>query len=242
MRPESSLVSTVARRLLPMLPGDHRERQYLTFFRYATAAEFAEYHQITFWDHLILQIVTSEPAACHAVVALAALHKSFEDDNEHVLESKRYCIQQYTKAIVGLNTYISAHSCIEVVLVCCILFTSFESIRGNCITATQHLRSGFKIVSYWRQNQSGSKIIQQELVPIFVRLSIQVKSIIGAGSFSDDQRTKMISVSKLFSNLSEARNSLYNIMDRMLDVFSGAQCAKLESSVPLAEVGIVSEG
>lgn len=177
----------------------------------------------------------------HAVVALAALHKSFENDSENVPGNDQYSIQQYNKAIARLNKYMSADSCTEVVLICCILFISFEAIRGNHTSAVQHLQGGLKILSHCRQNQRGSKIIQDELVPIFLRLSIQLKTITDFECVSEDAGPSITSIPSTFSSVSEASNSFYIIMDKILDFVDG-QSAKLEEKVPPAELSIALEG
>lgn len=200
-----------------MLPGNEEERRYLTFFRYKSAPGFAGYYDNCFWNDQVLQIVCAEPSVFHAVIALAALHKSFEDGIEHGPDNEHYSTQQYTNAIAGLNSYRCTNGSIDIVLICCILFISFDSIRGDFLTAAQHLYCGFRILSHWRENQGCSKIIQDELVPIFVRLSVQVKSLTESKIALTIPSANSTLLPKKLSNLNDARNTLFNIMEQILD-------------------------
>lgn len=202
-----------------MLPGDEEERRYFSFFRSRTAPGFAAYYDEYFWDRYILQIGHAEPAVHHAVVALASLHEAFSGNTGYKPGGDQYGLKQYNKSLAGLNTYMSTakDKSVDIVLICCILFTSFESLRGDYHTAAQHLHSGLKILSHSRQDLHSSKIVHADIMPVFIRLRIQVRSIIDHDLTLGDATTEAICVPKRFLSLGEARNTFYSLMSLVID-------------------------
>ena len=206
---------------------DDIEQRCLLFFRTRTAAIFAGYCDSGFWDRVVLQVSSTEPAVRHAVVALGSLHEYLDSqtsvikyDLQH--QSLQFSLQQYTKAIASLHQSLSARTRlpIEVVLICCALFISIESLQGNYTTIARHLLSGSSILSDWlsTNDQKTSSLVRNELLPIFIRLNIQVKTLVEypfPPLNLDDAKSN--SLPKCFSNLQDARASLYTQMNRILD-------------------------
>ena len=134
------------RTLLPVLPGDKEEQRCFAFFRGHTAPNFGMY-DAGFWDGLLLQISHTEPAVHHGVVALASLHEAYSRSTESKSGIDEYSLKQYNKSLGGLNRYISSakDKSLEIVMICCILFTLFESFRGDYDSAGKHLQGCFFI-------------------------------------------------------------------------------------------------
>lgn len=203
------------------------EEKSLGFFRTRTAVIFAGYCDSGFWDRVILQVSATEPAVRHAVIALGSLHEFFDTqqpgagyDANH--KTMQFSLQQYNKAIASLNRLLSAMSTpsVEVVLICCALFISIESIQGNYATTARHLLGGSKILSDWLSSHDRKKpgLVRDELLPIFVRLNIQVKSLVELPFPSlepNDAHSNPFPSS--FSTLQEARASLYSQMNKLFD-------------------------
>lgn len=211
------------RTLLPMLLGDEEERRYFSLFHSRTAPVFAGYYDASFWDRFILQISQAEPAVHHAVVALASLHETFHCSTEYTPASDQYGLRQYNKSLAGLNRYMSTAKgkSIDIVLICCILFTAFESLRGDYTTAGQHLQSGLKILSSSRQELLSSEF-HDDIVPVFVRLRVQAKSIIDTELTLDDpSTTRAVSVPKRFLRLGEARTTCFRLLSLVFDLCQG---------------------
>ncbi|MCJ1265327.1 hypothetical protein MMC22_005203 [Lobaria immixta] len=219
MTPKTSSLSTIPRTLLPMLPGDEEERRYFSFFCTRTAPVFFGYYESSFWDRLMLQISHAEPAVHHAVVALASLHEMFNGSTEHRPGSDQYALKQYSKSLAGLNRYMSTakEKSVNVVLICCVLFITFENLRGDYDTAWQHIQGGLKILSRSRQDPRSSKFIHEDIMPVFVRHHVQVKSVVSSHLILDDHAPGDACVPKTFSGLGEARNTFYSLMSLIID-------------------------
>lgn len=231
----SRTISTASRRLLPKLPGDDNERRHFMLFRGQTVPLLITYYDTKFWNQLILQLSQAEPAVHHSVVALASLRRGFmssdgEYDTEYQVALDQYGLQQYNKAIADLHKQISikGDKSIDVVLVCCILFTCFDMLRGDFGSAGKHLLGGLKIFSNMQQSRRTSTLLQDELEPMFVRLNLQSKSLFDTPHPSDDPTAGISSLPTRFSSLGEARNSLNSLMNQALN-FVQAQAFKAEN-------------
>lgn len=210
-----------------LTPLNDIEQKSLCFFRTRTAVIFAGYSDSGFWDRVILQVSHTEPAVRHAVIALGSLHEYFDSQGTAIAydlkhESLHFSLQQYTKAIASLNQGFSAGTRlpIEVVLICCALFISIESLQGNYATTARHLLGGSKILSDWlsANDRKTSCLVRDELLPIFIRLNIQVKSLVEYPLpllELDDAESNSLPV--IFSSLQEARTSLYSQMNKVFD-------------------------
>ena len=185
----------------------------MDFFRGRTAAVFAGYYDTKLWNQLILQVCHAEPAVHHAVVAVASLHESLDNGSEDAAMSQQYGLQHYTKALAGLNRYIiTANKSIDIVLICCVLFISYESLRGNCEAAAHHLHSGLRILSNRRSNLSISPVVDDDLVPLFTRLHVQSQSILDTTLLVNDLEPQPVIVPRKFLSLGEARDCFYSLM------------------------------
>lgn len=163
----------------------------------------------------------------HAVIALGSLHEYLDSQKTVVKydlkhKSLHFSLQQYTKAIASLSQSLSAGTRlpIEVVLICCALFISIESLQGNYITTARHLLSGSSILSDWlsANDRKASCLVRDELLPIFIRLNIQVKTLVEYPFPPLDLNdANSNSAPKSFSSLQEARASLYTQMNKILD-------------------------
>lgn len=188
---------------------------------------FAGYCDSGFWDRVVLQVSSTEPAVRHAVIALGSLHEYLDSQRpviKYDLKNKnlRFSLHQYTKAIASLKQGLSTGTRlpIEVVLICCALFISIETLQGNYATTARHLLSGSNILSDWlsANDRKTSCLVRDELLPIFIRLNIQVKTLVEFPFPSlelDDAESS--SLPKSFSSLQGARASLYSQMNKILD-------------------------
>ncbi len=222
------LVSFPLKAFPTLTPLEEIEHKSLRFFRTRTAVTFAGYCESSFWDRVILQTSYTEPAVRHAVMALGSLHEflcsqdaAMNRDTNH--DSLRFSLQQYNKAIALITHGHPAGTTpsIEVVLICCALFISIESLQGNYATTRRHILGGSKILADWLSSQgrnTSSALVRDELLPIFVRISTQVKWLT-ACPFPNFQvyDPDCDSVPISFSSLKEARSSLYGQMNGLFD-------------------------
>jgi hypothetical protein len=148
----------------PELTSDSLEQRSFSYFKTQTLPQFSAPFRDEFWTRLVLQFSCQEPAVRHLLVALGALHESFEEEHSVIsstsslsrsLSLRNYSSLYYSKALVVLNTYISNHSWdgLAVSLACCIICIGFEWLRGEKDAALAHLRSGLLILDQWSQGQ-----------------------------------------------------------------------------------------
>ena len=118
--------------------GDLAERRAFHFFRSRTAPQLSGYFASDFWECLVPLSTHHQPAIRHAVIALAALHERFENNDNSILNSNHdiaqggFALQQYNRAIGCLIKPVAAggQQALDVSLVACILFSFFE-VRGH---------------------------------------------------------------------------------------------------------------
>lgn len=169
------------------------------YFRKNTSAQFAAPFGNEFWEYLVLQIGERERCVKHALVALGALHESFTDEHlrpfrlqssaiPHLPRRSNWkltnvAIESYTRALGALKKHIlpDTYDGLHISLLCSILFTSFEWLRGSYDAATTHLQSGLCILCQWSASSTSistptAHFIRKQLVPMFIRLSIQARS------------------------------------------------------------------
>lgn len=114
--------------------GSERERRSLHFFRSRTVPQLSGCFGSEFWDRLILQAASYEPAFRHAVIAVGFAHELFECNGGRVRgageESSEdyFAIKQYNIAIMHLLTPFSRghRQAVDIFLASCVLFTCFE--------------------------------------------------------------------------------------------------------------------
>ncbi|KAK5628902.1 hypothetical protein RRF57_004617 [Xylaria bambusicola] len=110
------------------------------WFRYRTYTKLPLPFITPFWDTLILQACTVEPAILHAVLALGSAHqKETAEGGEPrggymILDSQqKFMLQEYGEAIRSLRSHLSSHDkrSIHIALAACVIFTFFENLLGD---------------------------------------------------------------------------------------------------------------
>ena len=95
-------------------------------------------------------------------------------------------MQRIAKCHRQLRLYLrSADASADIALICSILFYAFETLLGDCSTATQHLDNGLRLLKRCQMQalaHSGRDELLAHLVPIFSRLDIN------ASTFDNERR------------------------------------------------------
>ena len=104
-----------------------------------------------FWDRVVLQACHREPAIKHAILALSSLHQlsGLVIDSEEACRHRIYAEKQHHKALAGARSLITSSSPQDVdrILIACVVFIIFESVRGDYKAAAMHMDSGRAIVA-----------------------------------------------------------------------------------------------
>ncbi|PYI12550.1 hypothetical protein BO78DRAFT_6085 [Aspergillus sclerotiicarbonarius CBS 121057] len=158
---------------LPRMNTD--ERRCFRFFEHNTIPMLVGYAESEVWQRLVLQMSQREPAICHAVVALSAIHEDYErrgmamkPDYRH----HRFALEQYNRAMSMLRKRIQSNDpqVREIALMCCVVFVVLELLEGKYQNAFAHLQQGLSILD----SQSGhTSATECALAKAFLHLNVQ---------------------------------------------------------------------
>lgn len=144
-------------------------------------------------------------------------------------EKNSFALNQYSKAMGVLRKSLSAREEEPLTaLMSCILFICFDSLRGCFESAMIHLQSGLKILRDMKNSSKKNYIIDDKIVPLFTRLSIQSNVYISTKSMDDQMEFAKSSIRiygtenvipQQFKNLDEARSALNQAANGLFNVF-----------------------
>ncbi|KAF7158721.1 hypothetical protein CNMCM5623_003885 [Aspergillus felis] len=136
------------------LTAEH-EQYFLEWYLHRAAVKVAGVFPSTFWESLVLQASSREPAILHAILALSAAHKQGMQDplssdvgNFTVDQQQKFMFQHYIKAIRYLQPFLSTQTLesMHVALIFCLVSLCLEVTRGQYATCQVHLQSGMKLL------------------------------------------------------------------------------------------------
>ena len=170
------------------------EKEYFEWFKCRTAIKLPGSFVSRFWDTLLFQASSDEPAVLHAVLALSSVHKrgvfnangQTESDNVSN-EQEQITLKHYVKAIGHLQPHFLTknRASFRVALITCATFVCLEFLRGHFTTAQNHLQNGLKILGETQMLSNGNNGILRSksclestddwIVEAFSRLHLQVE-------------------------------------------------------------------
>ncbi|KAI0106539.1 hypothetical protein F4776DRAFT_435516 [Hypoxylon sp. NC0597] len=211
--------------------GNKEENQQLEWFTYRTAFKLPGVFRFPFWDLLVFQAASSEPAVLHAVLALGSAHRreslpiravAMEDAPA---EQEQFTLRNYSKAITHLQPHFSAKSnaSIRVALIACLMFVMTEFLRGHYKSGITHLQNGLKVLDEHRARSSAidsyslflepcCNSVDAWIIQAFIRLDIQAK-FLGHGSqhlniILEDYMLDTLAPELTFQSIDQARQLL----------------------------------
>ncbi|RDW83033.1 hypothetical protein BP5796_04524 [Coleophoma crateriformis] len=171
------------RLLSSSLPGDTKERRALHFFITCTAPGLTGYLPSSgFWEQTVIQACISEPALRHTAVAIGSVHELLCTNNqENRHDVSLYSLQQYSKSIRHINRPSLKNPEAykpELILLSCVLYVCFDSLRDQHEIAHYHLRAGLNIIAQWKKGRiklsaDTEHLVDHVLTPLFTQLGIQ---------------------------------------------------------------------
>lgn len=143
---------TISPRSLPNL--DSIELHGFELFCSNTIPELAGLRSSGFWRNVVLPACYSEPALLHASIGLACASKSRAEQtiapsNTYVQNKRLIAVAEYNKSIRFLQEHIEKHEeagSLRIVLIACVMFTTFELFSGRVGKAAMHLENGRKLL------------------------------------------------------------------------------------------------
>ncbi|KAK5165160.1 uncharacterized protein LTR77_009258 [Saxophila tyrrhenica] len=149
----------VAKRTIePSSPYAAREWYAVDFFRGQSVFQLPGCSMVNSWETLALRLSHSEPAIRSAIIALGSMHRArgLEPPNKTspTLEPEQYsfALQHYARAVSDVQKRLTCASPgqrsenVEVTLLACLMFMTFELLQGSYGVALQHRAIGVKIL------------------------------------------------------------------------------------------------
>ncbi|KAL2845043.1 hypothetical protein BJY01DRAFT_247864 [Aspergillus pseudoustus] len=175
------------RTLLPDKTTD--ERRSFNYFHSFTVPMMNGWFDHRVWNRLVLQMAQSEPAVCHAIVAVSALQEVSESCGLAILpedisdRTHRFALYQYSRSLKYLTVRMGSNDphVRNTVLVCCILFIVFELLRGNYDQAILHLQNGMHVLgagkfdyhALYQAHPALERNVEDSLAAALVHLDLQ---------------------------------------------------------------------
>ncbi|PIB03046.1 hypothetical protein CB0940_11910 [Cercospora beticola] len=196
---------------------------------------------------MVMQLSHSEPAMAYAVVAVGAIHRarrvvpatSFRPEMDTVRH--RFAMNQYTRAVSAIQRFIDdsrnheTTEVVEMVLLACLLFITFETLQCEHEMAKRHLRLGCGILSEHlgrSEQRPANRVVRLEAEPrrpmdflsqIFVRLDWETTWLGDEHPYMqaicrDGNPGREASIPRAFRSLQEARMHLDALLNRTSSV------------------------
>ncbi|KAI1808899.1 hypothetical protein F4811DRAFT_558935 [Daldinia bambusicola] len=196
------------------------ETQCLEWFAYRSTLKLPGAFRFEFWDKLIFQAASTEPAVLHAILALSSAHRR-EGLGFHAsldvatVEQEHFALKHYTNAINHLQPHFASKSnwSIRVALIACLMFVITEYLRGNFLTGYNHLQNGLRILNEFRARSSaiGNYSLFQEsccdpadawIIQAFIR-------------FDEDYSHDSPAIPPIFQSVNQGRQLLDRIINQI---------------------------
>ncbi|KAH7124518.1 hypothetical protein EDB81DRAFT_619249, partial [Dactylonectria macrodidyma] len=145
------------------------ERITFDWFRHRAMFKLSGVFSSRFWDSLVLQACSTNPAVLHAVLALGSAHKmemQIRPSNSGDLcarsrqQQMQFTLQQYNKAIACVQPLLSRTQpdiqSSRVVLIACMVFVCLELLQGRYIEGIKHLCNGMVLLNQLRDTSRTS--------------------------------------------------------------------------------------
>ncbi|KAI1370505.1 hypothetical protein F4677DRAFT_438228 [Hypoxylon crocopeplum] len=214
------------------------ESRYLEWFTYRTAMKLPGAFRFAFWDTLLFQAISSEPAILHAVLALSSAHRRDKIGVDSSAtgrapdEQEQFTLKHYSRAIRHLQPHFSTKepSSIRVTLIACLMFVMMEFLRGHYKAGNAHLQNGLKLLDEFHAQSSSVDCYSLFLEPCcdsvdawiiqaFIRLDVQAK-FLGYGSrylsmVLEDYTSEVTRPKFTFQSANQARQHLDRIFNQI---------------------------
>jgi hypothetical protein len=197
----------------------------LDFFHHKLAVQLDGKFDSKFWSKLVLQLSHSEPPVRHAVSAISIIYQDVESSLKHptgCVNANVRAHQEWNTALKSLSVRIREQPESNLVpLVCCLLFTCIELLRGNIKSSLFHIENGFNILAALRHNSDVSlhpdsnvayndrKAIEDHIVPVFLRLNV----LCSLAGIMTPQMYSTANGNSPQKDLTDSRRRLYEVSD-----------------------------
>ncbi|ETN44392.1 uncharacterized protein HMPREF1541_10572 [Cyphellophora europaea CBS 101466] len=186
--PTKFVAFTLTKTPAPALQLPPYERRTLHHFQSRTLHQIQGPFKSDFWSVIVPQLVQHDAIVRYAVFALSQMHEHYLDQAFAVSSSINYALHYYQKALRQIVRLKSPDASFDSILIACMVFCVFESLRGGFDEATQHAVAGVNIIasrkSAGSSRDSTSAISNDILLQLCLLLQGQVME-----ANSDEYRT-----------------------------------------------------
>ncbi|KAF2502504.1 hypothetical protein BU16DRAFT_10907 [Lophium mytilinum] len=151
-----SLLTTSFYSLPFRIPGSQNDRQIFHYYNIYAARDLCGFStgSSSFWRQLVFELAFQLPVVRDVLIALASIHREYatlDPTSSTPKGPSSNTLAQYNKALRRFRVYLSQNADPEkeAVVVCCILFHCFESVRGEYEWAVKHLDTGIGLLESW---------------------------------------------------------------------------------------------
>ncbi|GLA28580.1 transcriptional regulator family: Fungal Specific TF [Aspergillus niger] len=213
------------------------EQRAFAYFQHRSMPAFLGWFDSSLWQKLVLQLSHAEPAVYHAAVALSAIHQDAEKKGMPLAREDldntwhRFALEQAGRSIVLLNARRMSQDprLREVTLLCCLLFTLSELLRGRYDNAFKHLHGGIHILKNLGAHRQLDLVAMSKppvewcLVEAFAHLDVQSTQFGVGGPIWSTGKQDHIQLGNgkssvfYFHTLAEARRAFDRVMGTVLE-------------------------
>ncbi|KAE8146991.1 hypothetical protein BDV25DRAFT_43063 [Aspergillus avenaceus] len=204
------------------------ERRMFSYFQHHSIAHLIAMSGSDLWQTLVLQMAHADPAVFHAVNMFAAIHEDSEVNKMRLSHESlhrprhRIALEQSTRALARLNQRRASQDpqLRQVVLLCCLLFTTCEFLLGQYDRALSHLDNGVQMVKEaWANGPLDSKV-DRCLVLSFCLMDLAATQYRGGAPMFTEHELESWEISKdpssIVHTLHDAQRVLNSIMCRVI--------------------------
>ncbi|KAL2072929.1 hypothetical protein VTL71DRAFT_10253 [Oculimacula yallundae] len=182
----------------PLQPAPNQDicgsdSQYFDFFRSYALQDLSIVFDATYWNRFILQACHYEPAIKHAAIAVGSLYEQFRFRDawtvKYTLSEDNPALKHYLKAISLILHNDGSEHASRVALIVCVMFISFENMRGYSGAALRHIDGGIRILQQLQAKETSSSVESVTashnayvpnslLVNMFIRLDVAASQMV----------------------------------------------------------------
>ncbi|KAL2855702.1 hypothetical protein BJX68DRAFT_231067 [Aspergillus pseudodeflectus] len=200
-----------------------RERRAFAYY-FQHAASFVGGLDADFWSTVVPQVCRIEPAVWDAIIALSAMFENREEDSHSdttsstssasLTENRRDALAWYSRAVSAVRLRIErGFGDVFIGLISCVLFICIEALQGSTEEAIRLYAQGVQLIVALRAQiaagaipASKASLLEDTIVPIFVRLAIMALTVSGVSVENLVSETAQLLTG--FASLKAAREAL----------------------------------
>ncbi|KAF4963065.1 hypothetical protein FSARC_8896 [Fusarium sarcochroum] len=191
------------------------ERLYFQHFLQWTSKQLSlSAESSNFWLRYALPMAYQSDAIQYSIIAVGASHRLFmaRSLGHSSPDELRYLTtRQYNKAIASMIPSMSTGSTqsLHQVLICCLLFISFEGLNGRYDELLRHLSAGIALFRSPLPSSTGEeRAVTERLVEMFCRLGVESSNFLEADP-------SLSGITEWFRNDSEQHSQLHVSFDSL---------------------------